>query len=47
MLDGHGWQLKSLKSKMFRGLYRDTLSSSQYQTISIFPCHGHKALQLS
>ena len=26
MLDGHGWQLKSPKSKKFRGHYHDTLA---------------------
>ena len=29
MLDGYGWQLKSLKTEKCRGLDRDTLASSQ------------------
>ena len=28
-LDGHGWQLKSLKSKKFRGLNCDTLACTK------------------
>ena len=37
MLDGYGWQLKSLKSKRFRGHNRDTLCSP-------VPNHFHLSL---
>ena len=40
MLDGYGWQLKSLKSKKFRGPNRDTLSSP-------VPNHFHLSLSHS
>ena len=43
MLDGYGRQLKSLKPISLE----TTLASRQCQTISIFPCHICKSLQLS